>query len=787
MFESKVTTKLKELTVLLALFFTPLLFFTSSHDQFELPKITFLSVLCLPLLILSLLSKKYVPPKPVVIAVLIFVFTQILSSTPWISLSMSTSLLGEYENFSGLTTLLVYLAWFLVLFHSPNSLKTGKYFLFSILSAFLLSLYALGQHYQFDFVQWNPESINSSREFGSLGNPNFLAAYLSMCIPLVLGFSMKRAFSPGTAQTSSPLLSLFLMSAGLCFLILGTFRMSQSFHISDWKWSLLMSLSLGLFMFSSGFLLLIHSNNLIFSFLSLFILGFGLFSTGSRGGFLATFMGIMVYIFFIVRKENSFHEFNEKLKAIPKIRIAGWLSAACLVAVFLLNFGSPFLMRLKTSIFHIGESLATSRLHIWIPALRMIHSHPLLGVGLDAFKIAFPYYSGIEFNQIDGQFVSSRTAHNEILQVASTSGLLGMAIYLCVIYFFTASWLKAYRKSIPTGKFFLIGILSSVVAYHTQNLFSFDVVSLCVLWYASMALIANGNMDSPQLPGPPSVQKGGHKPWNVLMALLFSILVIYALFFPLQRLGADIAFAKASAYSDYLKKPDPESAPSALQYYSGLQISYMRRAVALNPLEVKYHLYLGLAYEQNSAIEGSHTKESLLTALDSYQNAVNLSPFNAYYYNDQGRVFKTLGRRDRNYLKSGEAAYRKAVQWAPSSPYFLVNHAHSLADIGDSSACKAELEKAFQLDPSFTSGILSQVGLEEFRTGQKEIAFGDLNEAIQGNPSNAEAYYYRGLLYLVEKKKSKALKDFLTAKKLMPNPPPGSRIKSLDDLIQQSK
>lgn len=682
---------------------------------------------------------------------------------------------------------MTYLTWFFVLFISLNILNIDKYLHFAVLSAFLLSIYALGQHYHFDFVQWNPESINSSREFGSLGNPNFLAAYLAMCIPLSLTLSLKRVLFNRVQSSFPPIQPLLLMIGGLCFLLLGTFRISQSFHIAQWTVFLLLSNSLGLFMFCSAFLQLSGFNNLIFSFFTFIILGFGLFSTGSRGGFLGAFLGMIGFIVFLPGKKEFLQGFKEKIENSRKSVLMGGLLMTCFSLVLLLYFGSPFLMRLKDSLFHIGDSLATSRLHIWRPAFRIIGSHPLLGVGLDTFKIAFPFYSGIEFNQIDGQFVSSRTAHNELLQVAATTGLLGLVSYLCVIAFFIASWIKAYRSSPPVQKIYLIGIFSSVIAYHIQNLFSFDVVSLGLLWYFSMTIIGKWEDYSHSPSSQLSTWGQTFKKKNVLTISIISLFILYIILFPLQRLGADIAFSRASAYSDYLKKPDPESDLSALQYYSDVEIAQMKRATELSPLEVKYQLYLGLAYEQRSPLDKNQSKECLLLALESYQKAVNMSPFNAYYYNDQGRVFNALGLQDKNYLISAESAYRKAVQWAPSSPFFLVSHANSLKVVGDTSGYQRELEKAFHLDSSFTSGVLSQMGLQEYQNGQKEKAFVDLNEAIKGNSSNAEAYYDRGLLYLIEKNKSKALDDFLKAKSLSPNPPPGSRIKSLDELIQQSK
>ena len=54
MLPSSTKYKFFDLLVVFAAFFTPLLFFIDSHDQFELPKLTFLALLALPYLAFEL-------------------------------------------------------------------------------------------------------------------------------------------------------------------------------------------------------------------------------------------------------------------------------------------------------------------------------------------------------------------------------------------------------------------------------------------------------------------------------------------------------------------------------------------------------------------------------------------------------------------------------------------------------------------------------------------------------------------------------------------------------------
>ncbi|HTC21915.1 MAG TPA: hypothetical protein VK859_13750, partial [bacterium] len=104
--------KFLEILIIFPFLFTPLLFFIHSHDQFELPKLTFLMLLTLPAALFALKNREFSIPTPLTVSLFLLAFVQILASLPETSLSWRTSLLGDYENFSGLATLFTYLTLF---------------------------------------------------------------------------------------------------------------------------------------------------------------------------------------------------------------------------------------------------------------------------------------------------------------------------------------------------------------------------------------------------------------------------------------------------------------------------------------------------------------------------------------------------------------------------------------------------------------------------------------------------------------------------------------------------
>lgn len=267
------------------------------------------------------------------------------------------------------------------------------------------------------------------------------------------------------------------------------------------------------------------------------------------------------------------------------------------------------------------------------------------------------------------------------------------------------------------------------------------------------------------------------------------LFLLLTLWFPLDRLGADIAFGRSSAASEVLKHPQPGMTASDFVEYSNYEISYLRKAVALCPLEVKYQLYLGLAYEQRAQIDDEHAPDWNLGALECYLNASQMSPANSYYYNDQGRVYDRLGLKDPGYLEKAVEAYQSAVHFDPSSPLFNINWSFALQKLDKQAEAEEKLEKAFDLDPNFASKTLAEMAVEKYRQGDKKSAFQFLEEALHYNTSSAEAYYCRGILYLSEKQKGLALKDLEAAKRLSiyTKPDPNSPIQNLDEFINQAK
>lgn len=132
----------------------------------------------------------------------------------------------------------------------------------------------------------------------------------------------------------------------------------------------------------------------------------------SRGGQLALLIGL-VYLL-VAYKKISF-------KYLIYLSIAGF-------AIW-----SVFPDQQKARFVSAGDDdTSTSRLAYWEAGIDMALKNPLLGVGYDSFPEHFHQYYKVN----DGSYVMSRreVSHNSLIQVASTTGLPALIIYLWLHY-----------------------------------------------------------------------------------------------------------------------------------------------------------------------------------------------------------------------------------------------------------------------------------------------------------------------------------------------------------------
>ena len=197
-----------------------------------------------------------------------------------------------------------------------------------------------------------------------------------------------------------------------------------------------------------------------------------IFLTGSRGAWFG--LAVSVVALWLLQPNRVFR----------RILLAGTLVLILILLLVGTVRGVSFQDRLTDT------SALQMRLYTWKMSLPAVWQKPFLGWGPDHFGNAFPQNAGSESMQVFGGIVYADKAHNDLLQVAVTTGLLGLVAYMFLIGRFF--WLGFSRRRQDE----LLGvILPGLLGYWASLQLSFSVVSVAPFFWllSGMSLARNGS------------------------------------------------------------------------------------------------------------------------------------------------------------------------------------------------------------------------------------------------------------------------------------------------------
>ncbi len=200
---------------------TPWIFTSVNSELFELPKMYFLYGSTLIILIFHLVGylkgkNKLFQPTFLDWPLLLFLVSQIVST--FFSIDLHTSIFGYYSRLNGgLLSLFTYaLLYWILAVHLDSHLK-NRLIAVSLFSGLVVAVYGIAQHFGIDKNIWVQDVQN--RVFSTLGQPNWLAAYLCILLPL----SLDRFFN-----SKSRLSSIYYLSLIVAFYLCLLFTKSKS-------------------------------------------------------------------------------------------------------------------------------------------------------------------------------------------------------------------------------------------------------------------------------------------------------------------------------------------------------------------------------------------------------------------------------------------------------------------------------------------------------------------------------------------------------------------------------
>lgn len=691
---------------------TPLFFLTVNEELFEFNKMI-LVYGCATLILTSWLIKMVIDKRliwrrtPLDIPILLFLGSQLLSTI--FSLHPRTSFFGYYTRFhGGLLSTLTYIALYYAYVSNFTNAMQRKVLLALLASGVLVSLYAIPEHFGISpscvFIS---QSLSTScwvqdvqtRVFATFGQPNWLAAYMIMLIPLGMVEILRQQHRQ-------------LMSARS--LTRSSTRLPQS-----WQ-----RYVVPVAMVFLGYLTLLF--------------------TKSRSGFLGLVMGlsVMVALLFLntVRKSQPVEHLAATLRSLFIV-----LSCVLVFGGLAGIFGTPFtpslaqMMGKQEDQVVTVEPVVTNRLEeggsdsgeirkiVWQGAIDVWKRSPIVGSGVETFAYSYYLDRPMAHNTVSEWDFLYNKAHNEFLNFLATSGILGLASYsiLQLASLVLCTWYAARSIQVET-RLLAVGAMAALVGLHVSNFFGFSTVMVSVIQYLLPAMVLiSGSQDAPVAVAgvaeksaiKPRAMNTGNGASTLSPMQYFSIgcivLVGTGLIIQISMIwSADRLLARSRKWE------------AGGDYNQALKT--IDTAILLSPQEAIYYeqkgrlaAQLAIALAQADRLE--EASEVASTALDASAKSIMLNPAHLNFYRSRTNTLLTLAQAQPDLFQEALRTLQVAEQLAPTDPKLVFNHGVIESIVGNQAAAITSLEKAVEMKPNYESARY-QLGLIYEEIGKPEQA-----------------------------------------------------------------
>jgi len=765
---------------------TPLLLTPYNYELFEFNKTLFLYTMTVAIsaawLIRSVWTRSLtIPLTPLTIPLMAFFATQLVATL--LSIDPYQSIWGYYGRFhGGLLSILSYIVLYFAFVSTIkyDGLRTANYLAkpdpaprderrianselfisrllnFSLVSASVVSFYGILQHFGIDDHLWAQDVKN--RVFSTLGQPNWLAAFVTILLPV-----------------SAAYLSISLEKNKIV-------------------------------------------KSILYSVLFI-ILTITLLYTKSRSGFIAAYAGMGVFWLLSV-----IPVFQKRIS--NKLRSAVFSSIGIqLVLLVMLTFliGSPFpQINARMSDLSSPEStvnIASSddadnqqstplrqgseeqaindqqfsitdsgdiRAIVWKGAMNAVRERPYFGFGPETFAWIYYRHRPAEHNLTSEWDFLYNKAHNEYLNYATTSGLVGLGSYLVIIVAFTVWSFKyqiqntkfqknskqknsksqteilhnhsrnfgfGYWKLFGTSnlefRILLAGLFSGWFSILITNFFGFSVVITDLFFFLipAMCFLLASPFKPSEFQTFPAKRDHAFRdklpfrfpaiPFELTNQVFRSTMIIlilgssvYLLFGIANYWIADVKYADATMHDGYGRYE--------------LASASIAEAIAIRPIEPTYHNLASEIWASQAVVlasdgDVSGSADLVERSLASSTHALRIAPVNVSFWKTRTRLLYTLSQLDPIYLKDARDSIDVAMRLAPTDAKTWYN-AGLLYNATDDNARAIELLlQTIELKPNYRDAAwaLALFYEEEENSEQRDVWLQYILEKI--NPDDEEA------------------------------------------------
>lgn len=656
--------------------FTPLVLWPGTSEVFEFNKMVLTYIVTLLIvsfwLIKMILNKKITFRRTIFdTPLLIFLGTQLLSTL--ISVDIRTSFLGYYSRFNGgFVSSLCYSLLYWAFVTNMDKAKTLKAIKFLLTSAFIVSLYGIAEHFGIDKNIWIQEV--QYRVFSTLGQPNWLAAWLVALLPITWAFALKEKIKSFS----------FWMYTGTSFVFFLTLLYTKSR-------SGIFGLAGAIIVFWTISLILVIKKKI------------------EKKNYLTTL--ILTGCIFLITTAFVGTPWTPKLTDLIKR-------------------GKTTKQEEKVT----GPALETGgtesgiiRKIVWKGAIDIWKHYPILGTGVETFAFSYYNFRPAEHNLVSEWNFLYNKAHNEYLNFLATTGTVGFLSYFSLIVIFFVLTVKLLlNKKIKEDKtedapdesfnlLFYASLISGFVSILLTNFFGFSVVVVALQFFLYPAFAISLTLTPQPEIEPKKEKKKNFQKTDSGQVILVFLTLAFCLFFLVQICRywlADINYSNGSKLYD------------AKNYLAARTV--LVNAVALSPHEAIFWSELAendadIAVVLSEASKKDNLNNLVTKLLAEMDNAIALSPNNLRILRQRASIFIKLTGIDPNYIFKAQETLEEAVRLAPTDASLVYNLGLVYAKTGNADLTVNTLKKAIDLKPNYKEARLA-LAVVETKLGNKAEA-----------------------------------------------------------------
>lgn len=662
----------------------PLLLTPYNYELFEFNKmigVYIVTTLIVTSWIVKIILQKEIriSRTPLDIPIALFVISQLVSSI--FSIDPHVSWFGYYSRFNGgMWSVISYVVLYYAYMSNKTNWTNETHLLkATLITGSLVALYGVLERMGIDKDLWVQDVQN--RVFSTLGQPNWLAAYLVALLPLAMSFALK------TQNSRWSLSSVFWVLVNILLFTTLLFTRSRSgllgFVVADVIfWGILyihfISLPAGPLRQSSS-------------------------EASKAGSSLA--------------KGPNFTKLRWAQQGSDLLKPALIIHFAFALIIFINGTGTPAIDRyvtfsgLQKVITQTKEEVApnvkptgpalevggtesgTIRKYVWQGAINAWKSSPktfAFGTGTETFAFTFYQFRPAGHNLTSEWDFLYNKAHNEYLNYLATTGIFGLGSYLLFIGTFIAWFMRTQisnLKSQQDTKILHTALFAGWLSILVTNFFGFSVVIMQVFLFMFPILIISSTLQNTD--AKEYTLRISKSAWMSYITLAIGAILLYVIG---NYWYADTLFASGYRYNR-----------------SGLYtkaLPFLASSAKASPYEPSYHdelaqTYAGLsaeAFENKNATDAARLSTLAIRESDK---ALSTSPKNVNFYKTRTKVFYTLSVLNPEYNNEAVKSLQKAITLSPNDPKIYYNLAILLGRQNESSEAIPNLLVAKKLKKNY--------------------------------------------------------------------------------------